>query len=214
MPKLHVVEADPGGGRGGASWPRPLGGRLFSLVAVDPPDGLWLDIAGLAHLFGDEAGLCATSSPRLGRQGIAARAAVADAPGTAWAVARFGTIGSSPPGRAVEAVASLPVAALRLPAALVETLHTLGVDRVGQLAAMPRAPMVRRFGADTALRLDRALGQAFEPIDPLMPDIPRAASPSRSRSDGSRICKGWCGASPSGSAATSPGGPRACAGSI
>ena len=170
VPKLHVVEADPAEDEAALLGLARWAAGYSPLVAVDPPDGLWLDIAGLAHLFGDEAGLLRDLVARLRRQGIAARAAVADAPGTAWAVARFGTMRVVPPGRAVEAVASLPVAALRLDPALVETLHTLGVDRVGQLAAMPRAPMVRRFGADTALRLDRALGQAFEPIDPLMPD--------------------------------------------
>jgi protein ImuB len=35
---------------------------------------------------------------------------------------------------------------------------------------MPRAPMVRRFGKDTALRLDQAMGHAFEPINPLIPN--------------------------------------------
>ena len=77
------------------------------------------------------------------------------------------------PGRCVDAVASLPVQALRLPQATVDALHRLGVERIGQLAALARAPMVRRFGTDAALRLDQALGHAFEPIDPLVPrEIP------------------------------------------
>jgi protein ImuB len=49
-------------------------------------------------------------------------------------------------------------------------MSKLGIDRVGQLAAMPRAPMVRRFGKDAALRLDQAMGHAFEPINPLIPE--------------------------------------------
>jgi protein ImuB len=49
-------------------------------------------------------------------------------------------------------------------------MSKLGIDRIGQLAAMPRAPMVRRFGQDAGLRLDQAMGHAFEPINPLIPD--------------------------------------------
>ena len=48
-------------------------------------------------------------------------------------------------------------------------MHRLGIERVGQLAALPRAPMVRRFGTQAALRLDQAFGHAFEPLDPLLP---------------------------------------------
>jgi protein ImuB len=70
----------------------------------------------------------------------------------------------------VDAVAGLPTAALRLPSDTIDALSRLGIDRVGQLAAMPRGPMVRRFGTDVALRIDQAFGHAFEPIDPIMPE--------------------------------------------
>jgi protein ImuB len=107
---------------------------------------------------------------RVENNGIQARAAIADVPGAAWAVARFGKGGIIPPGRAVDAVSTLPVQALRLSHETVSAMHRLGVERVGQLAAMPRAPMVRRFGREASLRLDQALGHAFEPITPIIPD--------------------------------------------
>ncbi len=106
---------------------------------------------------------------RLSAKGIAARAAVADCPGAAWAVARYGNDRVVAPGRTVEAVAILPVEALRLSPDTLDALDRLGIERVGQLAAMPRAPMTRRFGKDVALRLDQAFGHAFEPISPLVP---------------------------------------------
>lgn len=123
----------------------------------------------MAHLFGNEEKLVAHLVGRLVAQGIQAAACVADAPGTAWAVARYGKGSVVSPGRSVEAVASLPVPALRLPLATIESLHRLGIERIGQLAAMPRAPMVRRFGKEVALRLDQAFGHAFEPLNPLVP---------------------------------------------
>src|SRR5262249_5709484 len=53
-------------------------------------DGLFLDIAGVAHLFGGEDKLLADLSRRLQQNfGLPARLAVADTPGIAWALARF-----------------------------------------------------------------------------------------------------------------------------
>ena len=59
--------------------------------------------------------------------------------------------------------------ALRLPVETVDALRRLGVERIGQLAAMPSAPLTRRFGPDVRRRLDQALGHAAEPFDALMP---------------------------------------------
>ncbi|MCB8822492.1 DNA polymerase Y family protein [Microvirga rosea] len=169
VPDLHVIDATPEEDEASlldlARW--CIG--YSPIVAPDPPDGIWIDIAGSAHLFGGEEALVDDVMKRLTAQGIQAMACVADAPGAAWAVARFSIMNVVPPGRSVDAVATLPVAALRLPSKTVEALHRLGVERVGQLASMPRGPMVRRFGRETALRLDQAFGHVFEPLNPLMP---------------------------------------------
>jgi protein ImuB len=169
VPDLHVFDAKPEDDEialtGLARW--AIG--YSPVVTIDPPDGLWIDIAGVAHLFGSEEELLADLMRRLTAQGVAAMVAVADAPGTAWAVARYGKGSIVPTGRTVDAIATLPVQALRLATDILGTMNRLGIERVGQLAAMPRAPMVRRFGKDTALRLDQAMGHAFEPINPLIP---------------------------------------------
>ncbi len=176
VPNLHVVEATPDEDEASlrdlARW--AIG--YSPVVAIDPPDGLWIDIAGVAHLFGSEEELLADLAGRLTRQGIGAKAAVADVPGAAWAVAHYGPGGVVPTGRSVDAVATLPIRALRIAADKLTALHRLGIERVGQLAAMPRAPLVRRFGRDVALRLDQALGHAFEPITPLIPKEAPTAS--------------------------------------
>jgi protein ImuB len=62
-----------------------------------------------------------------------------------------------------------PIEALRLPADVLAELRLLGFERVGKLAAAARAPLVRRFGALLALRLDQAAGAVFEPIVPVVP---------------------------------------------
>jgi protein ImuB len=170
VPDLHIIDADPEGETASLRQLAEWAIRFSPVVAPDPPDGLWIDIAGVEHLFGGEEALLRKLIDRVENNGIHARAAIADMPGAAWAVARFGKGGIIPPGRAVDAVSTLPVQALRLSHETVSAMHRLGVERVGQLAAMPRAPMVRRFGREASLRLDQALGHAFEPITPIIPD--------------------------------------------
>src|SRR5215468_3311791 len=71
--------------------------RYTPLVGLDAPDGLVLDIAGCAHLFGGEAAMCRDILARLADQGLHARVAIADTVGCAFAVARFGGADFSPP---------------------------------------------------------------------------------------------------------------------
>src|SRR3954463_1757865 len=52
-------------------------------------DGLFLDVAGSAHLFGGEEKLVADLAERLACFGLPARLAIAATPGAAWALARF-----------------------------------------------------------------------------------------------------------------------------
>jgi protein ImuB len=78
------------------------------------------------------------------------------------------------PGQQTEALAPLPIEALRIDVSAVELLHRLGVTRIAQLAAMPRAPLVKRFGAGLALQLERALGRIPEPLHPVVPPEPIA----------------------------------------
>uniref|UniRef100_UPI001E5A76F2 DNA polymerase Y family protein n=1 Tax=Methylobacterium sp. Leaf118 TaxID=2876562 RepID=UPI001E5A76F2 len=79
------------------------------------------------------------------------------------------------PGCQAAAIAELPLRALRLPRDCVEGLVQLGIERVGQLAAKPRAPLRLRFGPEPSARLDQALGHAPEPLAYLdLPEVPRA----------------------------------------
>jgi protein ImuB len=152
--------------------------RYTPLVGLDPPDGLFLDITGCAHLFGGEAALARDLLMRLRRQGFAARAAVADTPGGAWAVARYGDQGIVPRGETEAAVLPLPIAALRADAGIVADLKTSGLVRVADLACRPRAPFAARFGKRLLLRLDQALGRTEEPIMPRLP-VPVAMAEQR-----------------------------------
>ncbi|MCI9882075.1 MULTISPECIES: Y-family DNA polymerase [Methylobacterium] len=129
-------------------------------------DGFFLDIAGASHLFGGEAPLLADLARRLSEGAIPTRIALADTPACAFALARHGGGGLVAPGCNGEALQALPVAALRLDPGTAQALARLGLRRIGDLAAAPRAPLARRFGEILLLRLDQALGHRPEPLVP------------------------------------------------
>ncbi|PNB52437.1 protein ImuB, partial [Pseudomonas sp. GW531-E2] len=68
-----------------------------------------------------------------------------------------------------DALAPLPTAALRLEPRARDLLKRLGIETIGQLAAVPRAPLARRFGGTLIARLDQASGRLAEPLDPVTP---------------------------------------------
>ena len=135
-------------------------------------DGLFIDIAGSAHLFGGEARLLADLDRRLRAFGLDPRLAIAGTPGAAWALARHGswrTPGTIlAPGAEADALRPLPLAALRLPEATLSLLRRLGLRRIGDVMGQPRAPLAARFEA-LLLRLDQALGREPEPLVPAAP---------------------------------------------
>jgi protein ImuB len=133
-------------------------------------DGLFLDIAGAAHLFGGEAKLLADLGARLAQFGLPARLAAAATAGAAWALARFQsstTILAA--GEERTALAPLPVAALRLSPETLRTLRRLGFRRVNALVDNPRAPFAARFERELLRRIDQALGRTAEPLTFILP---------------------------------------------
>ncbi len=145
--------------------------RLSPLTAADPPDGVWIDVTGCAHLHGGEAPLLGLLVEHLERQGLRSQVAVADTPGAAHALARFGSkpVEIVATGGAADALALLPIAALRIDGRTMDGLRRLGLDLIGQLVTTPRGPLARRFGSGLLSRLDQALGRVSEPIQPVLP---------------------------------------------
>lgn len=165
VPHLVTADHDPAADRAALEALCDWCVRFSPAVAVDGDDGLFLDITGTDHLWGGEAGMLVDLMARLARWGVPARAAIADTAGAAWALARFGPdLAIAPPERQREVIAPLPVAALRLGEAAEAQLPRLGLHRIGQVLALPRAQLAKRFGLATVLRLDQALGQAAEAL--------------------------------------------------
>ncbi len=146
---------------------------------ADPSDAVLLDVSGCAHLFGGEAAMAADMQERLGAAGLQARIALADTSAAAGALARFSDacITIARVGETLEALAHLPVAALRLTADTAQLLRRFGLSTIAQLIDIDRGALKRRFPSKVAaeavlLRLDQALGARDEPFTP---DLPQPA---------------------------------------
>ena len=138
--------------------------RYSPWVAPDPPDGIFLDVTGVPHLFGGEAKMLAGMGSRLAAYGFTARPGSGATIGAAWALARY----------AAKDLQALPIESLRIDGASAQTLRRLGLKTVGALAAIPRAALARRFrgesiGENVLMRLDEMMGRRDEPLNPLNP---------------------------------------------
>lgn len=170
-PDLHIERADIDGDalllQRLVFWSR----RWGPWTVRDVDDGLILDVTGCAHLFGGEAALLHDITQRFKMQGLTVRLAIAPTRGAAQALARFAPAASMcDQGGVQQALASLPVSALRLDQATARLLDRLGLKTIGALMRVPRASVMRRFaklevGRNPLILLDRALGRAADPLD-------------------------------------------------
>ena len=171
-PELAAAPADPAGDlvllESLALWAQ----RWGPWAALDPPDGLLVDVTGVAHLFGGERALLADAAERLAARGLTARLAIAPTAGAAWGLAHYGPESAIlPAGGGM--LDQLPVAALRLDPATLLVLRRLGLKRVGELSGVARDALARRFrvvrapAANPLIRLDQLLGRVPEPLLPV-----------------------------------------------
>lgn len=170
FPSVQIIDDDP-----------KLAGRLLKsiakwcirftdCVAIDLPDVLILNVTGCAHLWGGELRYIQDISRRLKNRGYDVRVTMADTIGAAWAIAHYRE--GSPiveTGCQIDALLALPPPALRLESNVTELLIKLGLRQIRQFINMPRAALKRRFGAELILRMDQALGEEEEPIQPVLP---------------------------------------------
>jgi protein ImuB len=143
--------------------------RFTPFAAVDLSDGIILDVTGCSYLWGGDEPYLKEIVNRLKTRGYYVRAAIADTIGAAWAVARYGKELIVTPGQQSEAILSLPSAALRLDADIIERLNKLGLRHIKDFISMPRSALRRRFGQSIITRLNQALGLEEEIVQPVQP---------------------------------------------
>jgi protein ImuB len=147
--------------------------RYAPVVAVDLPNGLLLDASGCTHLWGEEQTYLKTIQERFQKWGYTTQLAITDTIGCSWAVCRFaGSISIVPPTQQLKALSPLPAAALRLEDAITERLTKLGLHTIESFSSMPRTALRRRFSASLLMRLDQAIGNELEMLDPVKPISP------------------------------------------
>ena len=143
--------------------------------------GIWLDVAGAAHLKGGVRPLLAEMARALRAAGLTVRLAVAPTCGAAWALARYGSAaqryacaghGAGGARQIGGLLAGLPIAALRLDGTICTAMAASGLRRIGDILGMPRAPLASRFGSIVTSRLDMALGHVNESFAPIAPPEP------------------------------------------
>ena len=193
-PTLHSHSHDAASDRADlqhlALWAR----RYSPLTGVDErANGIWMDVAGAEHLFGDVRGLMLDCARRLRRSGLRPRFAAAPTCGAAWALAHYARPGihsachfDITPGESVrpavmraqiqQILAPLPLAALRIDQDMNTALHRAGLHVIGDIMMMPRAPLATRFGDGLLRRLDQACGDIQESFSPLAPTQPMIVS--------------------------------------
>ncbi len=163
VPDLAVADADP---VADLLWLERIADacdRFTPRVAIEPPDGLVLDITGCGHLFGGEYGLLEAVEARMRRWTGHLRHALANTPEGARALARFQT---APAASETAALRRLPVAALELDSETEAALRGAGLKTIDDLVSRPTGPLAARFGAELPDLLARILGKSGKPIAP------------------------------------------------
>jgi protein ImuB len=156
------------------------------------PEGMLLDITGLASFFHGEDSLLCQVGKWLEERNYFGCLGIANTVGAAWALANYGTRsgklggdlrqGGIPPcrycvastgnptsaqsnqGIALVDIEKLPLAALRLEQPTLDSLRRLGIRTIEELQQLPRSGMAGRLGESLLARWDQALGCTSEPI--------------------------------------------------
>lgn len=169
-PPLKVSDYDPSGDQHALKKLALWFIRYSPWVAVDPPDGLLIDITGCTHLFGGEDRFAELVNKRLTDFGLTAKVAIADTIGATWAVSHHSheTVAIIPVDGNESVLAPYPLTALRLGHDITDRLSQVGLKTIGMLYDKPRAPLAARYGQMLTSRLDQALGFRGESLSPLV----------------------------------------------
>jgi len=169
-PRLRTAPRDPAAETeallGVAGW----AAQFSPGVALEFPDGVLLEVSGSLKLFGGLEPLLDRLRRGLAEMGWSATLAGALTPRAAFWLALTGKqkfIGSMAELEPV--LAALPVEVLRCGDETLAALEAIGVHTLGELRALPREGVARRFGQGLLDELDRALGRLPDPRNFFVP---------------------------------------------
>ena len=162
-PDLHLPERSPWREQRLLQRLADWAGQYTSLVSLEPPDGLLLEIQGSLRLFGGLGRLWQLLEQGLASRGHRVDMAVAPTAQAALWLAR------GAPGSQVEkshmlsgVLSRLSLQRLNWPQRVVKALDEMGLRRLGDCLRLPREGFARRLGVERLAELDRALGRMPE----------------------------------------------------
>ncbi len=169
-PALRVAPRDPATETeallGVAGW----AAQFAPGVALEFPDGVLLEVSGSLKLFGGLESLLGRLRRGLAEMGWSSVLSGAPTPRAAFWLALVGKqkfIGESAELEPV--LAALPLEVLRCNDEALAAFEAIGVRTLGELHALPREGIARRFGQGPLDELDRALGRLSDPRNFFVP---------------------------------------------
>ncbi|HEX4050711.1 MAG TPA: DNA polymerase Y family protein [Steroidobacteraceae bacterium] len=137
---------------------------------------LWLELAASRALFGEPAALLPCIQRELREMGYSHTCAIAPSPAAAALLTRGQALRCllTQAGLQTE-LAPLPLDWLELPAETRDALRSAGLSRIGEVLAIPRAALARRFGPECCDYLARLMGELSDPQSSFrLPEVYRA----------------------------------------
>ena len=170
VPNLRIVARDPAAETeallGVAGW----AAQFTPGVAIEFPSTLLLDVSGSLKLFGGIALLSERLRRGVAEMGYGGVLAAAPTPRAAsWLAAAGDDKPVLDAAKLDAALAPLPVSVLRQDKTTLGTLEGIGIRTLGELRALPREGVARRFGQALLDDLDRALGRLPDPRNFFVP---------------------------------------------
>ena len=163
-PDLMLKERDPAAEDAALERLAAWAGQFTSMVSIEAPRALLLEIRGSLRLFGGLEGLGEELDAGVEALGFRPRRAVAPTPRAALWLARGadGVVVTDPAALAAR-LGRLALIHTGWPERTLAALRQMGVERVGDCLRLPRAGFARRLGHERLADLDRALGRLPEP---------------------------------------------------
>ncbi|MEO8464440.1 MAG: DNA polymerase Y family protein [Gammaproteobacteria bacterium] len=135
---------------------------LTSLVSIESPESMLLEVSGSLRLFRSLEAIKAKLGEELTRRSFTFRLCVAPTATAALWLARAAGADVLSPHELTGRLGALPLAVTRWPQPAQELLRELGVRTVGECARLPRDGFARRIGVAYLHELDRAFGRQVE----------------------------------------------------
>lgn len=142
-----------------AGWAR----RFTSLVSLERPDALLLEVGGSLRLFGGLQALESRLRQSLERWQLSYQLAVAPYSRAALWLARGGGCSAVCADQLVGNLSTLTLAVTGWSEKPLRTLKEMGITTVGDCLRLPRDGLARRLGPEYVRDLDRALGKHSDP---------------------------------------------------